>query len=246
MIRALSFLGVVVSLSTLTLGAQSEAQAQERGYVRSISVSGQCLRTALPDRGSITVTADNRDKNLQTATKKTTESYEELKKAVQKLGLKNVELQTSEYVVDEIREWEKDKSVFKGYRARMGLQVTTSEFARLGEVIAIASNQSLKEVGSLRTFLSDEKNREERTACLEEAIGHAQIKAAKMAKAAGAKLGRVLQLQEEGASNPQPPTPMYEARMLKSAMNDAMPAPPSVDAANQKISLSIQAVYSLE
>lgn len=231
----------------LGVAFSSSAQAQEK-LVRSIAVSGQCLRSVVPDRGSIVVTIDNQDKNVQVATKKTTDAYETLKKAIQKIALKDVELQTSEYNVQEIREWEKDKSVFKGFRARMGLEVTTSEIARLGEVIATASNQKITDVGALRSFLSDEKNRQEREACLEEAISHAQVKASKMAKAAGAKLGRVLQLKEEGASMTPVPPPYEPRRMMKSSLMESSiaDAAPRIDSSTQKLSLSVEALYALD
>lgn len=240
MIRMLAIFGFLILCAP-------GAQAQDRGLVRSISVSGQCLRSVVPDRGSIIVTVDHQDQNVQVATKKTTEAYEALKKAVQKLALKNVELQTSEYNVQEVREWEKNRTVSKGFRARMGLEVTTSEIARLGEVIAAAANAKITDVGALRSFLSDVKNREEREACLEEAIGHAQAKAAKMAKAAGAKLGRVLQLKEEGSSMNPVPQPMAEARfMAKSSMMDSSVAAPAIDSTTQKLSLSVEALYALD
>lgn len=239
-------LQLLLSLGTFVLISGQPAHAEER-LVRSVAVSGQCLRSVVPDRGSIVVTIDNQDKNVQAATKKTTEAYDALKKAVQKLALKDVELQTSEYNVQEVREWEKDKSVFKGFRARMGMEVTTSEIARLGDVISIASNQKITNVGALRSFLSEEKNRQEREACLEEAIAHAQTKAAKMARAAGAKLGRVLQLKEENASmTPVPPPyqPLFRAK--SSMMESSQDAAPTIDSSTQKLSLSVDALYALD
>ena len=234
--------GRCVKLIALILLVASQAHAVDR----TISVSGQCLRTALPDRGSINVVADNQDTDIKVASRKTTDTYEKIKKQVQALNLKDLELQTSEYSVNEQFDYVKGKSVSRGFRARMGLFVTTSETARLGEVIAIAAKNSVKDVGALNTFLSDEKARAEREACLEEAIQHASAKAVRMAKAAGARLGKILTLQEEGGGYaPPPPMPMAKAMM---AMSDG--AEPertaSIDTSSQKIQLSVNAVYALE
>jgi uncharacterized protein YggE len=214
--------------------------------VRTVSVSGQCLRTALPDRGSITVVPEFQDKDISVVTKKTTDSYEAVKKAVVALKLKNLEISTSEYSVSAMNDYVKGKTVPRGFRARMGLLVTTSETARLGEVIAIAAKNNVQDVGALYSFLSDETSRSEHEACLEEAIQHASAKAARMAKAAGAKLGKVQSLQEEGSSLPPPPRPMMMAREAMSEDAPLGSVAPSVDTSAQKIQLSVNAVYSLE
>jgi uncharacterized protein YggE len=212
---------------------------------RTVNVSGQCLRTTFPDRGSMNIVPEFQDADIKVATRKATESYEKIKKQIQALNLKNLEIQTSEYSVNQQFDYVKGKSVSRGYRARMGLLVTTSETARLGEVISVAAQNNVKDVGALSTFLSEEKSRDEREACLEEAIQHASSKAARMAKAAGARLGKIVSLQEEGGGY-TPPQPMRNMMMEKS-MADASPAAaPVVDSASQKIQLSVNAVYILE
>lgn len=240
-LRDCSVIARALALGALVIGAASAAQAADR----TVSVSGQCLRTALPDRGSIVITPDFQDKDIKLATRKATESYEKIKKEVQALKLKDLELQTNEYSVNEQIDYVKGKSVSRGYRARMGLLITTSETSRLGEVIAIAANNSVKDVGALSTFLSDEKSREEREACLEEAIQHASAKASRMAKAAGARLGKIVTLVEEQGYAPQPVRPMMMEKAYAGMADAAAPAP-VIDSSSQKIQLSVSAVYFLE
>jgi uncharacterized protein YggE len=212
---------------------------------RTVSVSGQCLRTTFPDRGSLNIVPEFQDADIKLATRKATESYERIKKEVQALKLANLEIQTSEYSVNQQFDYVKGKSISRGYRARMGLLVITSETARLGEVIAIAAKNNVKDVGALTTFLSDEKSRDEREACLEEAIQHASAKAARMAKAAGARLGKIISLNEEGGGIVSPPPPMaMRANLMQKEMSEDQA--PSVDTASQKIQLSVNAVYFLE
>jgi uncharacterized protein YggE len=220
------------------------ASSADASVERMVAASGTCTKAVVPDRGSLNVTANVQDMDLQKASKKATDAYDKLKSAIQKLNLKDVEISTSEYDLSEVREWEKEKSVFKGFRARMGLSVTTSEIARLGEVISIAANQGLREVGSLRTFLSDKKSEDERANCLESAVDNARAKASRMAKAANVKLGRVLTINESGASFPQPPMPRMEMAMAKGmAMDQASTA---VDAGTQRLSVSVDVTFGLE
>ena len=230
----------------LTLLAVVLSGASAQALDRTVSVTGTCLRSAIPDRGSITVVSDFLNPDLQVSSRKATESYETVKKAIQKLNLKDVELSTSEYSVNEIFEYQKDKQVSKGFRARMGLLVVTSETGRLGEVIAIAAKAGVKDVGQLRVYLSDDRNRTEREVCLETAIQNAQSKAQRMAKAAGAKLGKVISLNEEAYSASAPsPMPMF-SNMMKSRQESDGQESPTTDVASQKLQLSVQAVFQLD
>lgn len=242
-----SSLKSVVLVSTFFLGA-SVAQAQLTGNVQpSVSVSGSCLKAVQPDRGSITLTADSQSLDLKTATKKSTESYDRLKQAIQKLNLKDVEITTSEYTFQEVREWEKDRSVFKGFRARMGMSISTSEIARLGEVISIASKEGIRDVGALNAYLSPEKLKTEREGCLEEAVKNARSKAETLAKAASTKIGSVLGIQETGGGlEARSPMPMRQMMMKGMAADVAAEASPSIDAGPQRISIEVSVVFALK
>lgn len=238
---------LVFGLATVfaAIAVASTANAQTMAFQRSVSVTGNCLRAVQPDRGSLVVTADVQAQDLQTAAKKSTETYERVKKAVQKLGLKDLELTTSEYNFQEVREWQKDRNVFKGFRARMGLSVSTSEISRLGEVIALAANEGVRDVSSLNTFLSLEKSKIEREACLEDAVKNARSKAETIARAASSKLGRVLAVSESGAAPMPPPAPMFKAAMRGMA-EDASVAAPGVDAGPQRISIDVSVTFGLD
>lgn len=233
--------------SLIVLGLLSNAAlAKEDSHPRLISVSGDCLRTVSQDRGAITVTSENRDKDPSVAAQKTTDQYAKLLAAVKKINLKDAETETSEYTVNEVLDWTNGKRVSQGYSARMGLHIETSEIQRLGEVIQAAAKMGIKEVAGLNTFVSREKMKLEREACLEEALKNSQMKAQKMAKAVGAKVGLVYSISEEGATTPGP---IFAAEGGMRAMNKTMmssEAPPSVVAGNSKINLSVSVSYLLE
>ena len=150
--------------------------------------------------------------------------------------------------MNEIKEWEKNREVMRGYRARMGLWVSTSEIQKIGEIIAIASKEKVKDVNSLQTYLSDEKQLQEEVACLGDAAKNARVKAEKLASALGAKLGEVMQMNETGRSLPHWPRPMMMQKsmgMRAMAMEDANSAP-SVEAGQQNLSLTVQVSFGLK
>jgi uncharacterized protein len=154
-----------------------------------------------------------------------------------------MELQTTETSLQEQKEWEKNKTVSKGFSARMGLNVSTSEISRLGEVLSTATKLGVRELGQMNTYVSKELFKKERETCLEEAIRNARGKAEKMAKVEGIRVGRVLQVTENSGAV-QAPVPMYRAKMAMA--EDATESAPTIEAKQEKISVSISASYELK
>lgn len=230
----------------ITLPAFAATPSTAMGPVsnrRQVSTSGICTRSVTPDRGQITMTAQVQDDDLQTAARKAQESYDRAVAAVKRLDLENLEIKTSEYNLEEVREWQKEQMVSKGFMARIGLRVSTSSIQKLGQVIAIAARENLKDVSGLTTYLSPEKRKKEGFACLQEASEDARSKAEKLAQSLGAGLGEVLTVSEN-ENEPHPPVRplMMRAAMDKSAASDNGP---SIEAGQQDISISVQASFGL-
>jgi len=212
---------------------------------REITVSGSCKRQAVADRGSITITAEFLNEDLRQATKQVSESYEKIRNAVQKLSLEHAELTTSEYNVIELKEWEKNRNVSKGFRARMGLKVATSQVQRLGEVMSLASRYEAKDVGDLMTYLSEDKIKSENLLCLSEAAENAKTKAEKLATSLNAKIGNVISILESSGSDFARPNPVYMSAGASMKREARDMSPPVVEAGKQDLSLQIQVIFQL-
>jgi uncharacterized protein YggE len=222
----------------LTTAASANVPSERR----EVSTSGSCNRTATPDRGQVTMTAQVRDNDLQVAARKANEAYERAVTEVKKLDLENLELRTVEYSLNEVREWEKDRMVSMGFQARIGLRVSTSSIQKLGQVLAIAARLELKDVSGLETYLSPEKKKKEHFACLQEAAEDARSKAAKLAESLGARLGEVLKITES-VEEPRPPVRPLMA--MARAANEGAPAGPTIEAGQQEIAVTVQASFGL-
>lgn len=236
--KKLNFL--VLGLLISTSGFAADANP------RMVSVSGECNHMVTPDRGSITLTTEFQNMDLAKATRDAADSYERVVAAIKKLKLENANIRTSEYNVNQVIEWEKDRQVNKGYRVRMGIWVSTSEINKIGEVIAIASREKVKDVNSLQTYMSDERQMTEEISCLQEASANARTKAQKLANSLGASLGEVLSVNESGVSRPfyQPRPEMMMRSKVMSMAADA--AAPGIEAGQQSLSLSVQVTFALK
>ncbi len=226
---------------TLALASQVAESAEH-----SVTVTGTCQRSVVPDRSSIRLTAQAQDKDLKTATRDATRIYESTRDAVKKLSLEDFELTTAEYSVEEVREWENNRSVSKGFRARMGLEVSTSSVQKMGEVISIASREGIKDVGALVSFVSSAKMRKEQAACLEDAAKDARSRAEKLASALGVTVGTVASVSEAGLIDSSP-MPKQGAMLMARAVpesGDMMP-PPSVEPGKREINVSVRVEFVL-
>lgn len=213
---------------------------------RDVAVSGTCTRKATTDQASLTLTADFQDTDLNEAIRKATHAYTRASEAIQRIGLPDAELKTTEYSVNEVREWDKDKSVFKGFRARMGLRVATSDVAKMGQVISIAAREDIHDVSELTTSLSVKKLRSEQGLCLKEAALNARDKAEKLASALNTRVAEVLTITETSSDSlpPRPIRPMMREQLA--APMSAEVAPPAVQSGTQEVTVTIQAVFALK
>lgn len=216
------------------------AQASDR----LITVTGTCHRIITPDRASVILTAEDQNKDLKIASQKASETYARVRTAVQKLGLEAVELKTVEYSLNAVREWVKDREVMKGYKARIGLSVSTSQTQRLGEVLAIAAREEIRDIGKLSAYLSDDRLQSEQFACLKSAAENARAKADRLAASLNVHVGETVSVNEGVPPPPNPPTPMMSETMnFKSSMREM--APPSIEAGQQPLSLTVLVTFSL-
>lgn len=224
---------------TLLLSVSTLAHAVDRQVV----VVGNCLKSVLPNRGSVDFYAESLNKDASKALADATKTFEAARDAVKKMNLKDLELSTLENSVFEENAWENNKTVFKGYKGRIGLRVYTSEIAKLGEVVTKVSKSGIKNIGSLQTDLSPAKLKEEQESCLAVAVENAKSKAEKMAKAAQSKIGKVVLIQEDFAEVPQ-----ARPYMMKSAMAGARNEMDSatIDTKAESLSMNVKVTFELQ
>jgi uncharacterized protein len=208
----------------------------------TITVNGQCVKEVAPDRFYIIMTARVLEKEAGAAAKKVTAQYEEIRKEVKKMNLKDVKLQTSNYSVNAEWDYSNNKRVMRGYNASMGLRIETSEMTRAGELLVLSGKLGVQDVSSPVTFLSTALSQKENEECLQVAVKSALGKAEKMAAAAGMKIAGLLNLNESGRENA--PVPMYA--MTESSMAKSGGQQMNFEIAPLTVNVVISATYNLK
>ncbi|MFN9252372.1 MAG: SIMPL domain-containing protein [Holosporaceae bacterium] len=243
--RSLSRSSLVALLFVLMLPVATANADEEDREPRTINTTGTCSKEVVPDRGRLQLTAVVEDKDLKVANAKATEQYEKLRIDILAMKLPDAEVKTSEYVVQEQWDYVDGRRIKRGYQARMGLSVVTSDLSRLGDVMAMAAKHNIPEVSQLQLFLSTAKAKEAERSCLADAAGDAREKASKLAAGIGVKLGAIQRLDSSGGYT-TPPVSYSQPRMRGMlAASDAEVAP-TVEAGRQTIDVTVSASFLIE
>ena len=237
-----------VLLISLALATPSQAFGDSNrndDLVRSVTVSGTCHRSIVPDKASLNMVAESvNPRDIKTAVADAVRNYESTKAQVTRLRLKDMELVTSEYNVNPIYDWNNGKQTLRGYQARIGLRVESSEIDRMGEVMGIAADNNMKDVGAWSLFVSPAKFKQVQSECLAEAAQDARSNAEKMASGLGAKVGAVIRLSQQGVQ--QAPQPLYASAMMERKGMAADAAAPSIEAGKQEINITVDATFLIQ
>jgi uncharacterized protein YggE len=224
----------------LTTGLLYLSVAQAAVDNNTIDVAGQCEKKVMPDRGQITFTIIELQKEPSLAAQKLTARTEKLIESLKKLSLKESTVSTTGINLNERKDYENNKYISKGFEARTSISLQTSEIEKLGKAFSVASSQNVDNVESFSTFLSTAKYNSEYNDCLEDAVKNARMKAERLAKAAGANVGPVEQISESGAHSPPSPIPYSSKVQLQSVGAEMADMPVAIGNQDFKVTVAVR------
>lgn len=203
------------------------AQAQQTPPVTpaepQVTVSGEGLVEAVPDRAWITISAESRASNPREAQRRNTEAMTPVLEKLKAAGVPAEAIRTIGYDVQYEWEWVNNRRVGRGYVARNTIEVRVDDVERVGEYLEIAAGSGATSLGGIRFDLK-ERARLEREA-LRLAVADARTKADAAAAGAGRSIDRVIRIDE--TPMPGGPIPFARMAMREAAQSaDAAAAPP--------------------
>lgn len=207
---------------------------------RTISVGGTGHVMAEPDLAHITLGVVSEGDTAKVALERNSVAMKAIVDAMKARGLTSKDIQTSNFSVNPRYRSTKggDQPAINGYQVQNTVRIIVREIAGLAgildQVIQLGSNQ-VHGVGFEVSKAEDLKDEARKAA-----IANAHHKATLFATAAGARLGRVLAIEEAGVQAiPRQP------RMMASAKMAADSAPP-IEAGSQRLDAHVTVTYALE
>lgn len=233
-------------IMTLVLAAVTVLHAQETRTPDSgkrqtrITVGGDAIVQAKPDTAILTVSVVTQGRRAIDAQQENATKTDAVVRALKAAAGTGAEIQTSGYSLQPMRVYrENQPPTISGYEARNSVTLTTSELAKLGNIIDAASEAGSNDISGISFTLR--KDRPARDQALQEATREAMNKAQVMAQALGGRVVGIAEVQEEGFQRPPQPVYQAEAFMVK---RDAATTP--VEIGSLDITSRVQLVALIE
>jgi len=185
---------------------------------RLITVTGQAEVAAAPDNASIRIGVTSRAKTAREASEANAKQMTAVMGAIKGDGIAERDMQTSRLSLQPQYDTSKDGAArLLGFRATNQLTVKMRDIGRLPDILDHAIAAGANEMSGIEFEVSNQSKLLDKARA--EAIEDAHRKAELYAQAAGAKLGPVAAITEEGASVPHP-VPALRAAAVPIARGD--------------------------
>ncbi|PDS68843.1 SIMPL domain-containing protein [Rhizobium phaseoli] len=235
---------LMTALLALPLAASAPAMAQEaKPREAVISVTGDGESSVAPDMAIVTLSVVKQAKTAREALDENNKAMKDVLDALKSGGIAERDLQTSgfsiqpQYNYPQPVDGQQQQPQLIGYQTINAVTVRLRDLAKLGQVIDQSVSLGINQGGDIQ-FTNDKPE-----AAIEEARKDAVAEAVKKAKtlseAAGVKLGRIIEINE---NVPRPlPQPAYRATMMKEA-DAAVP----VQSGETTYNVSVTVTFAIE
>ncbi|KKZ86242.1 SIMPL domain-containing protein [Rhizobium phaseoli] len=235
---------LMTALLALPLAAAAPAMAQEaKPREAVISVTGDGESSVAPDMAIVALSVVKQAKTAREALDENNKAMKDVLDALKNGGIAERDLQTSgfsiqpQYNYPQPVDGQQQQPQLIGYQTINAVTVRLRDLAKLGQVIDQSVTLGINQGGDIQ-FTNDKPE-----AAIEEARKDAVAEAVKKAKtlseAAGVKLGRIIEINE---NEPRPlPQPAYRATMMKEA-DAAVP----VQAGETTYNVSVTVTFAIE
>jgi hypothetical protein len=205
----------------------------------TIDVTGTYTSYADPDKVEIYLGAQTDSNEASDSQQQNAVILQKIRSGLASKGITSSSIQTTQYSLEQIREWDEIKRVYvnKGYRTIHILKIKLTDINRAGEIVDVAVENGANRVDSIVFGLSDSKAKTMRTQALTEAAKNAREKADAIANGLGISITKVYRASEGFVGV----TPYYVNKEMVAGA--AAPAPTEISAGQIEISASVSVSY---
>jgi uncharacterized protein YggE len=189
---------VLLIVSALALSTSAVAQTAEAPPV--ITTTGEARLSRAPDLAWVSVAAEARADRPGEAQRLAAEAMASAQAALEAAGLPADAIRTTGYSLRPNLQYQNGRSTILGYIANNQIEVRVDELDRLGAVLDAAGGSGATAISGLRFDLKDRTGaeREALRMAVEDALGKARA----IASGAGASIGPVVRIDEQGVTPP--------------------------------------------
>lgn len=213
---------MLVVLLAVPAAAQTRSHPNPQEDRPALFVGAAAEVQVAPDRAHLSVAVETRGRTSQQAGAENARIQTGVLEALRRLGVESTQLQTRAVQVTPEYQYPREggRPSVTGYVARNEILVDVRDLTRIGSLIDASLGQGATNVGGPHFSLADPDSA--RREALDLAVRKAVADAHVMARAAGVRVGRVLEIRSEGSAPPV--LELSQGRMMVSE-TDAAPTP---------------------
>lgn len=200
---------VAAAVGASMVGFGGGVSAQDATPVASqspatISVNGDGMVMVSPDAATISIGVNVVDPDISKAQTQAETQIEAVLKALKAAGIDDKDIQTSNYSVNLIQNYDSNgmPGEITGYQVNNQLNVTVRDLDKLGTVLQAAIAAGANSIYGINFIVTDSTDAAAQARKM--AVADATKKAQELAEATGGKLGRVLSISESYSPTPYP------------------------------------------
>jgi len=205
----------------------------------TFDITGESNITQIPDEAMVQVGINVNEGTVAQAQTKINQTINNITAAIKKIDIEDKDIKTADYSIYPNYDYQSGRSI-TGYTASTNLNITVRDFEKLNQVIDLATANGANSVSGVSFKLSEKKEAEAKKQAREEAINKAKENAEELAKLAGMKLGKIVNVYEQ--PNYYPPTP-YMERAVMAVDGKGGGAPTEVQPGSTTYSYSVTISY---
>lgn len=204
----------------------------------TFDVRGESKISTIPDKAVVNLGITVNEDAVKTAQDKANSIINAINAELGKLGIDKKGIKTENYTLYPNYNYDNGRQAITGYTVNATLTASITDFAKLNQAIDAATRVGANQIGGITFTLSDEKKKETETQARKEAIDDAKDRAQDLAKLAGMKLGKIVNVAEQPNFNIAP----YEMA-LRSGMGGGGGAPTNVEPGSTTFQYTVTLSY---
>lgn len=163
----------------------------------TFDVTGESKISTIPDQAEINLGITVNETTVKAAQDKANKVINDINAQLAGLGVEKKDIKTENYSLYPNYDYQSSSGQrIIGYSVNASLVVTLKDFSKLNQAVDLATSVGANQIGGISFTLSDDKEAEIEREARQEAITNAKDKASELAKLAGMRLGKIVNVSE--------------------------------------------------
>lgn len=214
---------------------------QNNIYPETVSITGEGKASVAPDIATVNLGIITEGNKVETIVQTNTEKMNAVLADIKALGIEEKDIKTKSYSLQPRYEWtETGARIPRGYTLTQTIEVKIRDFAKIGNVLEIASSKGVNNIGDLQFTIDDLEKA--KSIAREKAIANAKEKAKLISQQTGLKFKKITGIYEDTGAYPYS---TYDSSSMGAGMSakELSSVAPTIQTGEQEVTVKITLNY---